>query len=85
MILSILMVGAMKPGYASKNKWCFRCLLKTGNVKAEGIWAGSLFQTWDAVDEKDFEVAIDVFLNGADMVMEEEDRSDRESVNLGII
>ena len=35
---------------------------------------GSLFQTWDAVDEKDFEVAIDVFLNGADMVMEEEDR-----------
>ena len=27
--------------------------------------------------EKDFEVAIDVFLNGADMVMEEEDRSDR--------
>ena len=36
---------------------------------------GSLFHTRDAVDEKDFEVAIDVFLNGADMVMEEEDRS----------
>ena len=34
---------------------------------------GSLFQTWDAVDEKDFEVAIDVILNGADMVIEEED------------
>ena len=49
-------------------KWCLRCLLKTGNVKAEEIWVGSLFQTWDAVDEKDFEVAIDVFLNGADMV-----------------
>jgi len=32
---------------------------------------GSLFQTWDAVDEKDFEVDINVFLNGADMVMEE--------------
>ena len=37
---------------------------------------GSLFQTRDAVDEEDFEVAIDVFLTGADMVTEEEDRSD---------
>ena len=64
------MVCAVKPGYASRNKWCLRCLLKTGNVKAEEIWVGSLFQTWDAVDEKDLEVAIDVFLNGADMVME---------------
>ena len=80
MILSILMVGAVKPGYASRNKWCLRCLLKTGTVKAEETWVGSLFQTWDAVDEKDFEVAIDVFLNGADMVIEEEDRSDCESV-----
>ena len=34
-----------------------------------------------AVDEKDFEVAIDVFLNGADMVIEEEDRN----VHLGRI
>ena len=57
MIQSILMVGAVKPGYASRNKWCLRCLLKTGNVKAEEIWVGSLFQTWDAVDEKDLEVA----------------------------
>ena len=45
----------------------------------------SLFQTRDAVDEKDFEVAIDVFLNGADMVIEEEDWSDREGVYLGRI
>ena len=37
------------------------------------------------MDEKDFEVAIDVFLNGADMVMEEEDRSDREGLYLGRI
>ena len=40
------------------------------------------------MDEKDFEVAIDVFLNGqngADMVMEEEDRSDREGMYLGRI
>ena len=53
--------------------------------QGRGIWVGSLFQTWDAVDEKDFEVAIDVFLNGADMVIEEEDRSDREGVYLGRI
>ena len=46
---------------------------------------GSLFQTWNAVDEKDFEVAIGVFQNGADMVMEEEDRSDREGMYLGRI
>ena len=85
MILSILMVGAVKPGYVSRTKWRLRCLRKTGNVKAEEIWMGSLFQTWDAVDEKDFEVAIDVFLNGADMVMEEEDRRDRGGVYLGRI
>ena len=48
-------------------------------------WVGSLFQTQDAVDEKNFEVAIDVFLNGADMVIEKEDRSDREGVYLGRI
>ena len=42
-------------------------------------WACSLFQTWDAVDEKDFEVTIDVFLNAPDMVIEEEDRSDLSS------
>ena len=35
--------------------------------------------TSDAVDEKDLEVAIDVFLNRADMVLEE-DRSDREGI-----
>jgi len=84
-ILSILMVGTVKLGYASSNKWCLRCLLETGNVKAEEIRVGSLFQTWVAVDEKDFEVVIDVFLNGADLVMEEEDRSDREGVYLGRI
>ena len=32
-----------------------------------------------AVDGKDLEVAIDVFLNGADMVLEG-DRSDREGI-----
>ena len=32
------------------------------------------------MDDKDFEVAIDVFLNGAEMVIEEEDQSDREGV-----
>ena len=54
--------------------------------QGRGNMGGQLiFQTWDAVDEKDFEVAIDVFLNGADMVIEEEDRSDREGVYLGRI
>ena len=36
-------------------------------------------QTSDVVDEKDVEVAIDVFLNGADMVVEE-DQNDREGI-----
>ena len=40
---------------------------------------GSLFQTRDAVDEQDFEVAIDVFLNSADMVMEEEEDEEKTS------
>ena len=40
---------------------------------------GNLFQIRDAVDEKDFEMAIDVLLNGADVVIEE-DRSDREGL-----
>ena len=48
-------------------------------------YPSKFFHTRDAVDEKDFEVAIDVFLNGAYMVIEEEDRSDRESVYLGRI
>ena len=50
-------------------------------VKTEETWVGSLSQTQDAVDEKDYEVAIDV----ADMVIEEEDWSDRGGVYLGRI
>ena len=34
------------------------------------------------MDEKDFEVATDVLLNGADMIIEKDDRSDREGVYL---
>ena len=34
------------------------------------------------MDEKDFVVANDVFLNDSDMVIEEEDRSDPEGVYL---
>ena len=53
--------------------------MKTGSVEAEETWTGSLSQTSDAVDERDLEVAIDVFLNGADMVVE--DRStDRDGI-----
>ena len=46
---------------------------------------GSLFQTRHAVDEKDFKVGIDVFLNGSDMVIEEMNRSDCEGVYFGRI
>ena len=34
----------------------------------------------EAKDENYFEAAIDVFSNGADMVVEKEDRSDREGI-----
>ena len=43
-------------------------LLKTGCVETEETWTGSLSQTSGALDETD----LDVFLNGADMVVEEE-------------
>ena len=46
-------------------------------------WAA--YSRQDAVDEKDFELAIDVFINGADMDIEKEDWSDREGVYLGRI
>ena len=41
-------------------------------------WVAYSRHAWDAVNENDFEVAIDVFLNSADMVIEEKDRSDRD-------
>ena len=53
--------------------------------EGRGNMGSPLFQTRDAVDEKDFEVTIDIFLNDADMVIEEEDWSDREGVYLGRI
>ena len=34
----------------------------------------------DAVDEKDFEAAMEVFLNDADMAVEGEDWNDREGI-----
>ena len=71
-------------GQAAREKWCSRCLRKPGRVKAEETQGGSLFQTWDEVDEKDSEVAIDVFVNCADTVIEE-DGSDREGMYLGSI
>ena len=37
------------------------------------------------MDEKDFEMTIDIFLNAADMDIEEEERSGREGVYLGRI
>ena len=43
--------------------------LKTDSVETEETWTGNIFQTLDAVNEKDLEAAMDVFLNGADMVV----------------
>ena len=39
----------------------------------------------DATEENDFENTIEVFLKGTEMVVEAEDRSDREAVYLGIL
>ena len=48
--------------------------------RGRGNMGGQLIsQTSDVVDEKDVEVAIDVILNGADMVVEE-DQSDRGGI-----
>ena len=56
-------------------------MVKTCSVEAEKTWVGSLYPRHhnDVVDEKDVEVAIDLFLNGADMVVEE-DQSDRVGI-----
>ena len=51
----------------SRKKWSLRCFLETGSVEAKETWAGSLFQTPDAVDENDLEATMDVFQNGADI------------------
>ena len=48
-------------------------------------WVGNLFHILDAAEEKDFEAAIEVFLKGIDMVVEAEDRSDREGMYFGRI
>ena len=53
-------------------------------VETEKTWVGSLLYPIprhqnDVVDEKDVEVAIDLFLYGADMVVEE-GQSDREGI-----
>ena len=60
---------------ASENRQC----------QGRGNVGGQLIPDMGCSGWKDFEVAIDVFLNGADMVIEEEDRSDRIGVYLGRI
>ena len=73
--VSVLMAGAAEPGLVKEQgKCCLRCPLKTGSVEAEETLVGRLFQTRDVLDEKDVEVAIDVFLNGVDMVTDEEEQ-----------
>ena len=58
-----------------------RCLLKTGNIKIEETWQlipDTRCSGWTRI-----EVVFDVLLNGAYMVVDEEDRSDREGVYFG--
>ena len=45
---------------------------------------GSEFQIFDATDEKDLEVAMEVLRNGTDIDRDEEDRSDRTGAYRGM-
>ena len=63
-----------------KEKMVLERLSENSQCQGRRNMEGSLFQTQNAVNEKDFEVVIDVFLKSADMVIEEEDRSDREGI-----
>ena len=47
-------------------------------------WPGSLFQTLEATDENDLDLAISVFRVGIHSDNEEEDRSDRVGTYRGI-
>ena len=40
-------------------------------------WPGSAFQIFEATDENDLEVALEVFRKGTHIEKDEEDRSDR--------
>ena len=51
--------------------------MKTDRVEADGKRVRNLFLNLDAVEENDFEVAIEVFLKDANNATEDEDRSDR--------
>ena len=65
-----------------ENRW----FLKAGRVGTDDKWPDNLFQILDAaIEENNFENTIEENLKGTDMVVEAEDRSDREGVYLGRI
>ena len=69
--------GEGLPGKALRKRWCLSFFLKAGREEMDERWPGSLFQTLEATDEKDLDLAISVFRVGIHSDNEEEDRSDR--------
>ena len=76
--------GEGLPGKALRNRWCLSFFLKAGRVEMDERWPGSLFQTLEATDENDLDLAISVFRVGIHSDNEEEDRSDRVGTYRGI-
>ena len=76
----------IEPLQAWRKRWYLRSFLKAGRVGTDDRWPGNLFQMLDATEEHDFENIIEVFfLEGTEMVVEAENRSNREGVYLGKI
>ena len=76
--------GEGLPGKALRKRWCLSFFLKAGRVEMDERWPGSLFQTLEATDENDLDLAISVFRVGIHSDNEEEDRSDRVGTYRGI-
>ena len=76
--------GEGLPGKALRKRWCLSFFLKAGRVEMDERWPGSLFQTLEATDENDLDLAISVFRVGTHSDNEEEDRSDRVGTYRGI-
>ena len=54
----------------------FEASSKTGRVGMDERWHGSEFQIFDATDENDLEVAMEVLRKGTHIDKDEEDRSE---------
>jgi len=61
-----------------------RPLLKAGSVGMDERWLGNEFQIFEATDENDFEVAMEVLRAGTHIDKNEEERSDRVGTYCGI-